>query len=123
MRYVLRLKTWTFTSLNFLHTEFYLNNKKIIPQDLKITPFMLAIWIKDDGSRSGKALKLSTNCFTYNECQKLKTELNQKNLKVSIHKTGVKSQYNQYIHKESKLELINIISPFIHPSKKYKLSL
>ena len=68
MRYVLRLKTWTFTSLNFLHTEFYLNNKKIIPQDLKFTPFMLAIWIKDDGSRSGKALKLSTNCFTYNEC-------------------------------------------------------
>ncbi len=57
---------------------------------------MLAIWIKDDGSRSGKALKLSTNNFTYLECMKLKTELenNPFNLKISIHKTGKEGQYN-----------------------------
>lgn len=93
IRYVLRLKTWTFSSLNYLRDEFYLG-RKIIPNNLKITPFMLAIWIKDDGSRSGKALKLSTNSFTYEECIKLKNELNNKNLKVSIHKTGVLNQYN-----------------------------
>lgn len=84
---------------------------------------MLAIWIKDEGSRSGKALKLCTNSFTYEECIKLKNELNNKNLKVSIHKTGVLNQYNQYIHKGSKLELKNLVLPYIHPSKKYKLSL
>lgn len=94
IRYVLRLKTWTFSSLNYLHTQFYCNNIKIISQDLYITPFMLAIWIKDDGSRSGKALKLLTNCFTYPECEILKTKLNNKNLKVSIHKTGRLNQYN-----------------------------
>jgi len=55
---------------------------------------MLAIWIKDKGSRSGKALKLSTNYFTYPECEILKTQLNNKNLKVSIHKTGRLNQYN-----------------------------
>ena len=77
VRHVLRLKTWTFSNLNYLHSEFYLNNKKIIPQDFEITPFMLAIWIKDDGSRSGEALKLATNCFTYEECNKLKIELNK----------------------------------------------
>lgn len=31
IRYVLRLKTWTFSSLKYLHSEFYLNNKKKIP--------------------------------------------------------------------------------------------
>lgn len=123
LRYVLRIKTWTFSSLNYLHEEFYLNNKKIIPLNLKLTPLMLAIWIKDDGSRSGKALKLSTNCFTFDECLKLKEEQTQRALKVSIHKTGTLNQYNQYIHKGSKPELINIVKSYIHPSKKYKLSL
>ena len=55
---------------------------------------MLAIWIKDEGSRSGKALKLSTNCFTYQECEMLKMALQGMNLKVSIHKTGKLNQYN-----------------------------
>ena len=52
------------------------------------------MWIKDDGARSGKALKLCTNNFTYLECTKLKKELEKKNLKISIHKTGKKNQYN-----------------------------
>jgi hypothetical protein len=95
IRYVLRLKTWTFSSLNYLHHKFYSNNIKIIPQDLYLNPFILAIWIKNDGSRSGKALKLSTNCFTYEECEILKIKLNNMNLKISIHKTGAKPhQYN-----------------------------
>ena len=94
IRYVLRLKTWTLSSLNYLHTKFYSNNIKIIPKDLSISPLMLAIWIKDDGSRSGKALKLSTNCFTYEECDRLKMKLNNMNLKISIHKTGKLNQYN-----------------------------
>jgi len=94
LRYVLRIKTWTFSSLNYLHDEFYLNNKKILPQNLIISPLMLAIWIKDDGNRSGKALKLCTNNFTFEECLKLKEILMNKNLKVSIHKTGTINQYN-----------------------------
>lgn len=95
IRYVLRLKTWTFSSLNYLHHRFTdSNNIKIIPQDLDLNPFILAIWIKNDGSRSGKALKLATHCFTYPECEILKTQLKNKNLKVSIHKTGRLNQYN-----------------------------
>lgn len=55
---------------------------------------MLALWIMDDGSRTGKALKLCTNCFTYQECKLLKNKLITKNLKISIHKTGKLNQYN-----------------------------
>ena len=123
LRYVLRINSWTYSSFNSLHKEYYLNNKKILPNNYILTPFILAIWIKDNGSRSGKALKLRTNNFTYEECSKLKDSLMNYNLKVSIHKTGVINQYNLYIHKDSKNILRNIIKQYIHPSKKYKLSL
>jgi hypothetical protein len=82
---------------------------------------MLAIWIKDDGCRSGKGLKLATHAFTYLECYRLQTALQSMGLKVSLHKTGVLNQYNIYIHSGSIDKLESIVSPFIHPSKKYKL--
>ncbi len=93
-RYVLRTKTWTYSSFKELHYEWYLNGTKILPLKFSLTPFSLAIWIKDDGSRSGVGLKLATNNFTYNECNRLKLALIENNFKVSIHKTGVKNQYN-----------------------------
>jgi hypothetical protein len=94
-RYVLRLKTWTYSSLNSLHSQFYNDTgKKIIPLTFTLNPFSLAIWIMDDGGRSGGGLKLCTHCFTYNECERLKKELMAKGLKVSIHKTGIENQYN-----------------------------
>lgn len=122
-RYVLRTKTWTYSSFEFFYSAWYFNRTKILPINFTLTPFALAIWIMDDGGRSGAGLKLATNNFTYIECERLKLALIEKNLKVSIHKTGVKNQYNQYIHKSSKPQLIELILPFIHPSKKYKFAL
>ena len=120
-RYVKRLKTWTYANLNNIQEEWYPLNKKIIPDSLiLISPLSLAIWIKENGGRSGKGLKLATNCFNLAECNLLQSLLLNKELKVYLHKTGVKDQQNQYIHKGSKNTLNNIISPFIHPSKKYK---
>lgn len=128
-RYVLRLKTWTYANLNFQHDEFY--TKNIQDRSIKVlskhkysylSPLSLAIWIKDDGARSGQSLKLCTNNFTYVECLELKQILESKYLlKISIHKTGVIGQYNQYIHKASKNKLNQLISPYIHPSMKYKI--
>lgn len=123
IRYELKIKTWTYRSLNEIKKKYNTKKKKIQPKDLNLTPFMLAIWIKNDGYRSGKGLKLATNHYTYEECIKQKEELNKKKLIVSIHKTGEYNKYNQYIHKKSKSILINIIKPYIHESKKYKLSL
>jgi ubiquinol-cytochrome c reductase cytochrome b subunit len=103
-RYILRFKTWTYSNLNYLHEEWYKNNIKILPSNIAeyITPLSLAIWIMDDGSRSGKGLKLATNNFTYLECEILANILRKKfNLIVSIHKTGHIDQWNLYIHKIS----------------------
>lgn len=85
---------------------------------MTISPLALAIWIMDDGSRSGQSLKISTNQFSYTENLKLKFLLYP--LVVSIHKTGTKDQYNLYIHKKSKPLLRSIILPYLHPSKNYK---
>lgn len=112
-RYILRFKTWTYSNLNYLHEEWYKNSSeaaqgrtaiKKLPSNIAeyITPLSLAIWIMDDGSRSGKGLKLATNNFTYLECEILANILRKKfNLIVSIHKTGHINQWNLYLHKIS----------------------
>jgi len=84
----------------------------------------LAIWIMDDGSRSGKGLKISTNSFTYEECNILKKFLMERyNITVSIHKTIIKDQYALYIHTCSMENLIRLIKPYFHPSMYYKLKI
>jgi hypothetical protein len=56
----------------------------------------------DNGSRSGKGLKLATNNLKYDECILLANLLRNKFLlKISIHKTGHLNQWNLYIHKSS----------------------
>ena len=124
LRYILRLKTWTYSYWNPLHDIWYLNGIKILPNTIEyyLTPLALAIWIMDDGSRAGKGLKLATNNFKFDECNELANILRNKyNLKVSIHKTG--HQWNLYIHKESIINLNLIIKPYLHPSMKYKLNI
>lgn len=126
-RKVLRFKTWTYSSFNWVHTAFYIDKKKIVPYPLiqqYLTPLALAVWIKDDGSRSGVGLKLSTNSFTFEECTHLKNTLDKLyNLKVSIHKTGVLNQHCLYIHKGSMSSVRKLIKPFLQPSKYYKLNI
>jgi ubiquinol-cytochrome c reductase cytochrome b subunit len=104
LRYLLRFKTWTYSSFNPLHQLWYKNGIKILPFNIEyyLTPLALAIWIMDDGSRAGKGLKLATKNFTYNECNLLTNILRIKyDLKISIHKTGHINQWSLYIHKDS----------------------
>ena len=123
-RYVIRFKTWTYSSFNLILNKWYKNNKKILPFNIYISPLVLAIWIMNNGSRSGKGLKLTTNNFTYDECKILQDKLIiLYDFKISQHKTGVFNQYNQYLHKESVNKCYSIISKYIHPSMKYKFNI
>jgi hypothetical protein len=58
-----------------LYQRWYPNRKKEIPEDLKLTPLICAIWFCDDGCisirKNSLALKLSTHGFTKNEVEKL----------------------------------------------------
>lgn len=108
IRQIIRFHTWTYIQFNNIYNNWYkvVDNKniKILPYDLNLylTPLALAIWIMDDGCKSGQGLRLSTNNFDYNQNLILINLLNSKyNLKCSIVKTGSINKYNIYIWKES----------------------
>lgn len=124
VRKVARFSTWTYTSFNFLHENWYVNGRKCVPNNIEIwlTPLALAVWIMDDGSKVNKSLKFSTNSFTYEECIKLVNVLHKNfALKASVQSAGSKDHYIIYIWKESMDNLSKIVSPYIIPEMKYKI--
>ena len=124
VRKVVRFKTWTYSSLNWIHDLWYINNKKVVPSNIDdyLNPLALAIWIMDDGSKVNSGLKLCTHSFTYLECLLLvKVLFDNFNLKSTIQSTGISEQYHIYIWKESMPLLREIVLPYVHPSMKYKI--
>jgi len=95
-----KFRTWTYSSWNWLYDGFYQNKIKIIPSNIDqlLTPLALAIWIMDDGAKVSKALKLSINSFSYEDCLLLVKALYKNfNIKASIQSAGQKDQYLIYI--------------------------
>ena len=124
VRKIIRFRTWTFSSFNWIHDLWYINGVKVIPSNIGdfLTPLALAIWIMDDGGKVNQGLKLSTNSYTYSECLFLvKVLYDNFNLKASVQSTGVSDQYQIYIWKESMPLLREIVLPYVHSSMKYKL--
>lgn len=125
VRKIARFSTWTYTSFNVIHREWYINGTKCVPKNIDkyLTPLALAIWIMDDRAKVGKGLKFSTNSFTYGECTHLVNVLYKNfNLKASVQSAGKKDQYIIYVWKESMNDLSKIVSPCIIPEMKYKLT-
>ena len=126
LRKIVRFTTWTYTSFNWIRDIWYdENNIKRVPNCIGeyLTPLALSIWIMDDGSRVSKGLKFSTNSFTYNECLMLVNVLSENfNIKASVQSAGSKNQYILYVWKESMNDLRKIVSPYIIPEMKYKIS-
>lgn len=125
LRNILRFKTYTFSSFNWIYDSFYINNKKCLPHFNLVfqflTPLALAIWIMDDGSISSTGMKIATNNFTLKEVETLVTILNIKyNLSTSVNSASVPNQYVIYIPKKNVNYLYDIVGLYIHPSMKYK---
>ncbi len=124
VRKYVRFNTWSYTSFNWIHELWYVDKKKVVPQNIGeyLTPLALAIWIIDDGARVSKGLKLCTNSFTYSEVLLLVNVLNKNfNLKASVISAGKKDQYVLYVWKQSMDELRKIVLPYILPEIKYKI--
>jgi ubiquinol-cytochrome c reductase cytochrome b subunit len=127
LRYILRFKTFTFTSFNWIEECFYKKEtalkRKILPFCIEefLSPLSLAIWIMDDGAKASSGLKLCTNILSEKEVLLLCNILRRKfNLKANIHSD--RNQYVIYIHKSSIQNLTRIVESHIHPSMKYKLN-
>lgn len=125
IRQLSRFKTYTYSSFNWIHEDFYKNNRKIIPLNISeyLSPLALAVWIQDDGCKASSGLKIATNSFTYEEVNFLCEVLREKyQFKVSVHKTGALNQYNIYFSKNSMNKLVELIKPYMDKSMYYKLN-
>ena len=125
-----RFSTYTFRSLNELHSLFYsskynsLGLKKVVPPTdwliFFLTPLALSIWFMDDGSCLGSGYKLSTCGFELKEVEQLCLLLkNLYNLSCSSQKD--RHLFHIYIKKESALRFSKLVSPYIVDTLQYKL--
>lgn len=104
------------------YNKFYINNKKIIPDDFYdiLNYEVLAHWIMGHGTKSGKALVLPTQSFTVKEVVFIISVLIYKfNLNCSLHLQ--RNQPTIFISTRSMIELKPKIIPFFIPSMKYKI--
>lgn len=119
-RIACRFYTRCHSEITDLFRYFYKDGKKIIPDNLEINPFGLAVWFMDDGSKSGGSLYLNTQQFSIEDQHKLQ--------KLLLDKFGISSNLNKdkeykrirIITKDAK-KFCDIIRQFIPQSMKYKL--
>ena len=124
LRYIIRFHTYTYTSLNTLYHEWYINGVKHVPQNIAeyLTPLALALWIMDDGARIQYGLKLCTNSFTFADCTRLVEVLhNLYGIKSSVQSAGVENQYVIHIWSEAMPVVRELVRPYMVSSMLYKL--
>lgn len=125
-RFLLRFKTWSFQSFNWIHEAFYLNGVKKVPNveflKLYLTEKALAVWIMNDGTKTENTVKIATNCFQYEDLLKCCEILKEKyGLNVLIHKAGFPNQFVLYFSVQSMPALAKLVLPYFEENIKTKL--
>lgn len=87
-----------------------------------MNPFILAVWIMDDGSKEGNQLRINSQSFSENDNIKL-IELLRAKLGINSTLNRDKKWFRLRIKKESMSTLVEMIRPYIIPSMLYKLPL
>lgn len=118
-----------FTTLSHIELEsfrqrYYRDHRKVVPQDLALTPLSLAVWFMDDGSRKSsqcRGLYLNSQSFTEAEVDVLRSVIRRD---VGI-ETTVRKQPDGlqiYVPSPSVAEFTAFIAGNVLPSMMYKLS-
>ena len=77
--------------------------------------------MQDGSCQINQGIYISTNSFTFVECEFLCEILNRKyKLKSTVVKTGFNNQWRISIWKESMVTLVSIVKPYIIEEMKYK---
>lgn len=130
-------KTISWRFLTISHPEFtkfyqmfYQDGKKIIPKSIKKLlndPLSLAVWIMDDGTKSGQSFFLSTQNFTQKEQETLIKCLKENfgiEGKINIHSHWKgKTLYRIRINSAFLEKLYKLVEPYILPQFRYKFPL
>jgi hypothetical protein len=118
-------RTVTHPAFSAYRQAFYPAGRKVVPLavlDEYLSEFGLTIWLMDDGNADGSAVRLNTQCFTYDENLALAGLLSAKfALNVTVNRD--KSGFRLRIAAGSRDRLLAIVQPHIHPRMGYKLSM
>jgi hypothetical protein len=118
-RIAYRFTTRSLPELTKIYGKFYLDGKKIIPDNLLIHPLSLAIWFMDDGCKSYRAIYLNTQKFNVTEQNKLATLFREQfGIKATLNKD--KQYYRLRIAVSSVSKFLKIIKPYLLPMFCYK---
>ena len=103
------------------YRRFYIDRKKQVPEDLVMTPLVLAVWYMDDGSKSRQSSYLNTQQFSLEDQEYLQFVL-QRDCGLQSHLDRDKIYTRLRFSVEDSQHLKKVIAPFIFPSFPFKLS-
>ncbi len=118
-------RTITHPEFSLYRELFYPNGHKVVPVELltnELTPFGLAVWIMDDGSADGKALRLNTQSFSYEE-NVLLSELLRAKFGINASLNRDRGYYRLLVSTASMERLTSLVRAHILPDMLYKLPL
>lgn len=115
------LRTMRNVSFNKYRELFYNNIKYVNRYVYKLNPLGLAIWYMDDGCFHRNSIHLYTNGFSIKDDYLLiKMLKNNFDVDASLHKTSNVGRCI-YIKANSRKRFLNLVSPYICESMKYKI--
>jgi len=110
--------------LEKVRLRYYRDGRKVIPEDLELTPLTMAVWFMDDGSRKSsqcRGLYLNTQSFNFAEVEFLrKVILRDVHVATSVRQQSDGLQI--YIPSPSVAEFHAFIADEMLPCMMYKLS-
>jgi len=128
------LGSWRFSTIShatftFYYHLFYRAGRKTIPgniSDLVEHPLSLAVWLMDDGNKNKDVLFVSTECFSVEEQESLRSCLRERfsidsTLNFHSHSKG-QDLYRIRLSREGSKRAVKLIAPYVLPSLSYKFS-
>lgn len=106
-----------------LRDEFYEASRKIVPINVLrryLTPFALAVWIMDDGAADGGQLRINTQSFSWEECERLSIFISGR-FGISFTLNSDKGYPRLRCSASSMPRLRELIAPYLLPEMRYKL--
>lgn len=117
-----QFNTRSLPCLTELHSKFYHNGVKIIPENIYdlLTPVTLAHWIMGDGAVGKSGLTICTESYTPQEVVRLMNVLKIKyDVDSTVHARG--KSFRIYFGKASTVKIYNIVKPHMCDSMLYKI--
>jgi hypothetical protein len=107
-----------------LRRQFYSGKRKIPPKQIIdwMTPLVFSVWLMDDGSRDWGQVRLNSQSFSKKENEELIRILEVK-LGIIASLNLDKGKYRLRVRAKSMPRVLQLATPHIIPSMRYKLSL